>query len=164
MDIHALASFHQGNISGAGKDQENGGLGPPSDPLDGLVGVLFSTIRHAYSPPSCLAGSETSEDNENVDRGANSHSGREGANHSEVAGRSHAVGQDWLAPGCDNGFGGGVLDLRLAEQCSSLLRELYKVRWIHGGIMECFLVLTGTDPRGKREITVVSLKAHLSLH
>lgn len=37
-------------------------------------------------------------------------------------------GQGWLSPGCNHGFGGGTLDLCLAEQCSSLLRELYKVR------------------------------------
>ncbi|CAM9591597.1 unnamed protein product, partial [Scytosiphon promiscuus] len=117
-------SLHQSIRSGAGRDQENGAVSQSSDPLDGLVGVLFSTIRYAYSPPLSLAGSEELEEDEKVDRDVNGYPGRGGANDSMEQGRG--VGQRWLVPGCDSGFGGGVLDLRLAEQCNSLLRELYK--------------------------------------
>lgn len=101
--------------SGQRKDQERGGVGPgPSHPSDGLVGVLFSTVRHAYSSPAPLPGSVPLEKEKPVDTAS-------------ARGQSHSNGHHLLGPGCDYGFGGGVLDLRLAEQCSSLLRELYKV-------------------------------------
>lgn len=97
--------------SGQRKDQERGGFETAhSHPSDGLVGVLFSTVRHAYSSPAPLPGSMPLA----VDIAS-------------ARGQSNSKGRHLLAPGCDHGFGGGVLDLRLAEQCSSLLRELYKV-------------------------------------
>lgn len=99
--------------SGQRKDQERGGF-EPSNPSDGLVGVLFSTVRHAYSSPAPLPGSMPLESETPV-------------NSSSARGQIHSKRRHLLAPGCDYGFGGGVLDLRLAEQCSSLLRELYKV-------------------------------------
>lgn len=100
--------------SGQTKDQERGGFEPAHIP-EGLVGVLFSTVRHAYSSPAPLPGSMPLENGTPVGIASD-------------RGQSHSEGRHLLAPGCDDGFGGGVLDLRLAEQCSSLLRELYKVR------------------------------------
>lgn len=99
--------------SGQRKDKERGGVGP-HHPSDGLVGVLFSTVRYAYSSPTPLAGSVPQENEQPFDIAS-------------ARGQSHSKGHQLLAPGCDYGFGGGVLDLRLAEQCSSLLRVLYKV-------------------------------------
>lgn len=101
--------------TGSRKDQENGASGRSAHSFDGLVGVLFSMIRQAYSPPVTLPGSLPSENDESSDR-------------KSVKGQGRSRGQGLLAPGCDEGFGGGMLDLCLAEQCSSLLRVLYKVR------------------------------------
>lgn len=101
--------------TGSRKDQENGASGRSPHPFDGLVGVLFSMIRQAYSPPETLPGSLPSENDESFDR-------------KSVKGQGRSRRQGLLAPGCDEGFGGGMLDLCLAEQCSSLLRVLYKVR------------------------------------
>lgn len=101
--------------TGSRKDQESGPSGRSIHLFDGLVGVLFSTIRQAYSPPMSLPESLPSEDAESSDW-------------KSVKEHSRSRGQGLLAPGCDEGFGGGMLDLCLAEQCSSLLRVLYKVR------------------------------------
>ncbi|CAN0450581.1 unnamed protein product, partial [Ectocarpus sp. 12 AP-2014] len=55
-----------------------------------------------------------------VDTGAGINAGNDSAK--DLSSR----GQGWLPPGCNHGFGGGTLDVCLAEQCRSLLRELYK--------------------------------------
>eukprot|EP00903_Cladosiphon_okamuranus_P019656 g18070.t4 len=107
-------SFYRSMRSGQRKDHEGGGFEPAHPhPSDGLVGVLFSTVRHAYSSPGPLPGSTSLKDEPPVDTAS-------------AWGQSHSKGRHLLAPGCDHGFGGGALDIRLAEQCSSLLRELYK--------------------------------------
>ncbi|CAM9107710.1 unnamed protein product, partial [Ectocarpus fasciculatus] len=110
--------------SGAGsrKDREVIGVGQASYPADGLVGVLFSTVRHAYSTPPSLPGKTPSDSAGTVDTGAGMHLGNDSAKDQSSRGQR----QGWLSPGCNHGFGGGTLDVRLAEQCSSLLRELYK--------------------------------------
>lgn len=113
VDALRLVSFHHGVKSGPRKDEDRGAVGRTPHSSDCLVGVLFSTVRHGYSSPPPLAGSVTLENAQPVGL----YSAKE---------QSHSR----LSPGCDDGFGGGILDLRLAEQCSSFLRELYKVRRI----------------------------------
>ncbi|CAM9363981.1 unnamed protein product [Discosporangium mesarthrocarpum] len=125
-----LSEREQEISNGAGHQPEN--RRPPSvsgvhsngatsnDGLTGLVGVLLMAVRRAYAvpppprqenlvtPPSSKPGSSASW---NV---------RDGKG---------AV----LAPGCGEGFGGGLADLCLADQCAGLLRELYKACGMYPG-------------------------------
>lgn len=115
-----VTSFHRGIKSGPRKDNQDTGavVRTPAYSSDGLVGVLFSTVRHAYSSPPPLPGSgSVALEKENAQQPIDLDSTKE-KEQSRIR----------LSPGCDRGFGGGILDLRLAEQCSSFLRELYKVR------------------------------------
>lgn len=83
------------------------------------MGVAFATVRRAYAPvasPSKIASNDSGGRRFDGDR-VNPDFIRRGQN----------GGHESLAPGCDEGYGGGMLDLCLAEQCSSLIRELYKV-------------------------------------
>lgn len=139
LAIDALASFHHSVRSGSRKDQASGGVGRLPHTFDGLVGVLFSTVRHAYSSPPSLPGSVPLENATTVDTGPEINLGCDGVGCDLARDQSHSRGQCWLAPGCDDGFGGGMLDLCLAEQCSSLLRELYKVRLMHCSSLKCTL-------------------------
>lgn len=122
--LNAFAFVYRSTSSGPGsrKDREVIGVGQSSYPADGLVGVLFSTVRHAYSTPPSLPGNAPSDSAGTVDTGAGMYVGNDSAKD------QISRGQGWLAPGCNHGFGGGTLDVCLAEQCRSLLRELYKVR------------------------------------
>ncbi|CAN0493382.1 unnamed protein product, partial [Ectocarpus sp. 12 AP-2014] len=52
---------------GSRKDREVIGVGQSSYPADGLVGVLFSTVRHAYSTPPSLPGNAPSDSAGTVD-------------------------------------------------------------------------------------------------
>lgn len=92
-------SFHTAK-SGARKDQENGSSinSRSTNSCDGLVGVLFSSMRRAYSPPVSVPVSPAPENVSGVD--------------ARVGGASRGV---------------GTLDLCLAEQCGAVLRVLYKV-------------------------------------
>lgn len=139
LAVDVLASFHHSIRSGSRKDQTSGGVGRPPHTFDGLVGVLFSTVRHAYSSPPSLPGSVPFENEKTGDSGSESIVGCDGVGCDLTGDENHSRGQCWLAPGCDDGFGGGMLDLGLAEQCSSLLRVLYEVRLTHCTILECTL-------------------------
>ncbi len=121
--LYVLVSFHHGLKSGPRKDQDRGAVSRTPHSSDGLVGVLFSTVRHAYSSPPPLRESVTLENAQPIE-------------FDSAKDQSHSR----LSPGCDRGFGGGILDLRLAEQCSSFLRELYKVRNMQG-LEVCALAL-----------------------
>lgn len=83
------------------------------------MGVAFATVRKAYAPvapPSKVAPNDSGGRRFDGDRV-----------NPDFIRRGQRGGQGSLAPGCDEGYGGGMLDLCLAEQCSSLIRELYKV-------------------------------------
>lgn len=122
-----VSSFHHGTNEGGRKDQEPGGTGRSPHSFDGLVGVLFSTIRHAYAPPVSLPERAEPGDGKTVGARASSDGSRNSFSHKSTRGHHLRRGRSLLHPGCDQGFGGGMLDLCLAEQCGSLLRELYKV-------------------------------------
>lgn len=113
--------------SGARKEQEGGGsLGRSQYSGESLLGVLFATVRRAYAPVSLPERKAAGHDREE---------GRAEAERCSPEGRSRVatrLGKGMLSPGCDQGFGIGALDLCLAEQCSSLIRELYKVMGLCG--------------------------------
>lgn len=106
-----------------------------SRPVDGLVGILFSTIRRAYGPVS-LPGDGTSDVGAfdvccsafQVRGGENTE--REGVSVDPATEQRCSGELGLLTPGCGRGFGAGLLDLCLAEQSNVLLRELYKVKSI----------------------------------
>lgn len=99
------------------------------------MGVLFSTVRRAYGSVS-LSGDATVVDGAGtfdtyssafvVRGGAGTE--REGGSFDSVLEQRCSEERELLIPGCGTGFGAGLLDLGLADQCSTLLRELFKVR------------------------------------
>lgn len=121
-------SFHTAK-SGARKDQENGSSinSRSTNSCDGLVGVLFSSMRRAYSPPVSVPVSPAPENVSGVDARVGGASRRDDCDDSSANGHRRGRGQGLLHPGCDQGFGVGTLDLCLAEQCGAVLRVLYKV-------------------------------------
>lgn len=125
------------------KEQEAGGTAArSSSPIEGLLGVLFATVRRAYAPvsvPSRESAREREDDRVNSE-------------FASIRDRQHSQGS--LVPGCDEGFGGGLLDLCLAEQCSSLIRELYEV-----GLCSC-LYIADRFPDGIEHIDVVLAMLH----
>lgn len=119
---------------GCRKEQDPAALtNRSSHSVDGLVGILFSTVRRAYGPVS-LPGDGTSDGVGAFDvycssfqvRGGGS-TEREGVSVDSATEQRCSGDLGLLTPGCGKGFGGGLLDLCLAEQASVLLRELYKV-------------------------------------
>ena len=124
------ASFHHTAKSGARKDQEIGASinSRSTNSCDGLVGVLFSSMRRAYSPPVSAPVSPAPESVGGVDARMGGASRRDDYDDSSANGHRRGRGQGLLHPGCDQGFGVGTLDLCLAEQCGAVLRVLYKVR------------------------------------
>lgn len=130
--VWRFTSVHHSIRPGSKKDHACGGVGKAPNTSDGLVGILFSTVRHAYSSPPSLPGSVPLENAKTADStGSETNLGCDAFGCDLTTDQSHSRGQRWLAPGCDDGFGGGMLDLGLAEQCSSLLRVLYEVRLTH---------------------------------
>ena len=115
---------------GARKDQEIGASinSRSTNSCDGLVGVLFSSMRRAYSPPVSAPVSPAPESVGGVDARMGGASRRDDYDDSSANGHRRGRGQGLLHPGCDQGFGVGTLDLCLAEQCGAVLRVLYKVR------------------------------------
>lgn len=114
-----------------------------SHPVDGLVGVLFSTVRRAYGPVS-LPGDVTIDGASAFDAYSSAFvvrgpgcTERESVSFDSVPEQGRSGDEGLLTPGCGKGFGAGVLDLCLADQSSSLLRELYKV-----GFPSCLVVTT----------------------
>lgn len=123
--VAAWPSHH--STKSSRKDQENGAPTRAPQSFDGLVGVLFTTIRQAYGPPVALPGGTTVNGADAVDAQASGNLIGETVTGTSDKKQRNSRGHALLAPGCDKGFGGGMLDLCLAEQCSWLLRELYKV-------------------------------------
>lgn len=121
-------SFHT-TKSVARKDQEKTSslTSRSTNSSDGLVGVLFSSIRRAYSPPVSAPVSPAPESVTGVDARVGGASRRDDCNDSSANGHRRGRGRGLLHPGCDQGFGVGALDLCLAEQCGAVLRVLYKV-------------------------------------
>lgn len=132
LGIHYLASFHPSVKPESRQEQDNGAAGRLPSSFDGLMDVLFSTIRAAYSPPPSLAEGSTStlERIDAADAQPGSSMGNDIFNSNSLKGQLHSRGQDALSPGCNEGYGGGMLGFYLAEQCGSLLRELYKVLYL----------------------------------
>lgn len=68
---------------------------------------------------------------------------REGARFDSIPEQRCTENEGLLIPGCGTGYGAGLLDLGLADQCSTLLRELFKVR-----CPSCLVATTGDSLSG----------------
>lgn len=97
--------------------------------FDGLVGVLFSAVRRAYAPVSLLGDNAENGHPHGSTFESRGDGGIEvgGISSDAMRGQRRRGHLGSLLPGCGEGFGGGLLDLCLADQCGSLLRELFKV-------------------------------------
>ncbi|CAM9123344.1 unnamed protein product [Choristocarpus tenellus] len=135
---------HQG--SAPSRHSEQGGstpvIGSPwsSDGLVGLVGVMMLAVRRGYAgvttpfkDQALLADSIVSN---MEDKTVYDTSTAQGENYCTESERREAGCKEeicnvrggkgaLLVPGCAQGFGGGMVDMCLADQCASLLRELY---------------------------------------
>lgn len=109
------------------EEQDNVGAGRSahSHSVDGLVEMLFSTVRKAYSPPIALEEDRTLKGK--ISKSSLNETSRARASDSTVSTEQYR-GHGLLVPGNKGGFGAGMLELCLAEQSGWLLRELYKVR------------------------------------